>query len=74
MGAAHHRSGLGSRDQSANSAGGALVGFDPATGEFFSQTDIPSGGGTVRHMVYYEPAGELWFGTDTNYIGRAAIH
>lgn len=51
-----------------------LVGFDPATGEFFSQTDIPSGGGTVRHMVYFEPAGELWFGTDTNYIGRAAIH
>jgi virginiamycin B lyase len=51
-----------------------LVGFDPRTGSFFSQTDIPSGGGSVRHMHYFEPAGELWFGTDTNYIGRASIH
>lgn len=51
-----------------------LVGFDTASGEFFSITDIPSGGGSVRHMVYYEAAGEVWFGTDTNYIGRAAVH
>lgn len=50
-----------------------LVGFDPAAEEFFSITNIPSGGGTVRHMVF-EPNGRvLWFGTDRNTIGRAEI-
>ena len=51
-----------------------LVGFNPATSEFFSISDIPSGGDTVRSLHYYEPAGELWFATDTNYIGRASVH
>ena len=51
-----------------------FVGFDTATGAFLNQTDIPSGGGSVRHMYYYEPGGEVWFGTDTNYIGRAKVH
>lgn len=51
-----------------------FVGFDTQNLEFFSVTEIPSGGGTVRHMHYYEPAGEVWFGTDTNYIGRARVH
>ena len=50
-----------------------LVGFDPAAGEFFSSTPIPSGGGTVRHMVYHAPTATLWFGTDANTIGRATI-
>jgi virginiamycin B lyase len=51
-----------------------FVGFDAATEEFVSMTDIPSGGGAVRHMDYFAPAGEIWFGTDTNYIGRAKVH
>lgn len=51
-----------------------FVGFDTATGSFLNQTDIPSGGGSVRHMYYYESGGEVWFGTDTNYIGRAKVH
>ena len=50
-----------------------FVGFDPETEEFFSITDIGSGGGTVRHMVFYEPTRTVWFGTDTNTIGRARI-
>ncbi|MEM8772856.1 MAG: lyase [Pseudomonadota bacterium] len=50
-----------------------FMGFDPATEEFFSQTEVPSGGGTIRHMHYYEPTGEVWFGTDTNYVGRAIV-
>jgi virginiamycin B lyase len=50
-----------------------LIGFDPRTEEFFSSTAIPSGGGTVRHMVYHAPTREIWFGTDTNTIGRARI-
>lgn len=50
-----------------------FTGFDPGTGKFFSETPVPSGGGTVRHMHYHEPSGTVWFGTDTNYIGRAVV-
>lgn len=48
-------------------------GFDPKTEEFFSATEVPSGGGTIRHMHYHEASGAVWFGTDTNYIGRAIV-
>jgi len=51
-----------------------LVGFDTGTEMFLTETDIPSGAGSVSHMHYYEPAGEIWFGTSTNYIGRAKVH
>ncbi len=50
-----------------------LIGFDPRTEEFFSSTPIPSGGGTVRHMIFHAPTREIWFGTDTNTIGRARL-
>jgi virginiamycin B lyase len=50
-----------------------LVGFDPKTEKFFGETPIPSGGGTVRHMVFDERTGQLWFGTDANTIGRAGV-
>lgn len=50
-----------------------FVGFDPATEEFFSITEIPSGGGTVRHMVYHDATNSIWFGTDANTIGRARL-
>ena len=51
-----------------------FVGFDTTTEKFVSSSEIPSGGGAVRHMNYFEPRGEVWFGTDTNYIGRAIVH
>ena len=51
-----------------------LIGFDSKTATFLTETDIPSGAGSVSHMHYYEPTGEIWFGTSTNYIGRADIH
>ncbi len=51
-----------------------FVGFDTESEKFISGTDIPSGGGTIRHMYYHEPSGEIWFGTDTNYVGRAKVH
>ncbi len=51
-----------------------FIGFDTVSETFFSETDIPSGAGSVRHMYYFEPAGEIWFGTDTNTIGRAMVH
>lgn len=50
-----------------------FVGFDTETKEFISSTAIESGGGTVRHMVFHEPTNSIWFGTDTNYLGRATI-
>jgi virginiamycin B lyase len=50
-----------------------LVGFDPASGSFFSVTAIPSGAGTVRHMVYDVDRNSLWFGTDTNNLAQAIL-
>ena len=50
-----------------------FVGFNPATESFFGATEIQSGGGTVRHMHYHEASGAVWFGTDTNYVGRAIV-
>lgn len=50
-----------------------FVGFDPETETFFSETPVGSGGGTIRHMHYHEPSGTVWFGTDTNYVGRAVV-
>ncbi len=51
-----------------------FVGFDTRTLEFFSVTPIPSGGGTVRHMYFHAPAREIWFGADTNTVGRARVN
>lgn len=51
-----------------------FVGFDTVLEKFLSGTNIPSGAGSVRHMFYFEPAGEVWFGTDSNYVGRARVH
>jgi len=51
-----------------------MVGFDPRTEKFFSRTPVlPSGGGTVRHMVYDTKSRTIWFGTDTNQLGKAVI-
>ena len=50
-----------------------LVGFDPEAKEFFATVEVPSGGGTIRHMYYHPPTNEVWFGADTNTIGRLAL-
>lgn len=50
-----------------------LVGYDPKTRRFFSTTEIPSGGSTVRHMIFDPRKKELWFGTDKNTIGRVKV-
>jgi virginiamycin B lyase len=50
-----------------------LVGFDPVTESFIEPVDIPSGGGTVRHMQYDPATDVIWFGTDTNTIGRVHL-
>jgi virginiamycin B lyase len=51
-----------------------FVGFDTRSEKFLGSSEIPSGGGSIRHMNYFQPAGEIWFGTDTNYVGRAKVH
>ena len=50
-----------------------FIGFDPDTESFTNATEVGSGGGTIRHMHYHEPSGAVWFGTDTNYVGRAIV-
>lgn len=50
-----------------------FVGFDPETEQFFGTTAVPSGGGTIRHMVFDAPSNAIWFGTDTNTIGRIVL-
>lgn len=50
-----------------------FVGFDTRTSRFFGGTAVPSGGGTVRHMVFDPATRQIWFGADVNTIGRAAV-
>lgn len=50
-----------------------FVGFDPVSESFTEPVEVPSGGGTVRHMAYDAGRNAVWFGTDTNTIGRAAL-
>lgn len=50
-----------------------LVAFDPASASFVHELAVPSGGGTIRHMVYDPKADAIWFGTDANTIGRLAL-
>lgn len=50
-----------------------FVGFDTKTKEFITSEEVPSGGGTVRHMVFDKSTNAIWFGTDTNYLGRALL-
>jgi virginiamycin B lyase len=50
-----------------------LVGFDPASKQFFATGTVPSGGSTVRHMIFDAKRRDLWFGTDANTIARARV-
>ncbi len=50
-----------------------FVGFDTETEEFISVVEVESGGGAIRHMFYDEKTKSIWFGTDTNTVGRAVV-
>jgi virginiamycin B lyase len=50
-----------------------LVGFDSRTERYLESTPIPSGGGTIRHMVFDPKTGAIWFGSDVDTIGRADV-
>ena len=49
-----------------------IVGFDTEAKAFISNVDVPSGGGTIRYMYFHPPTGAIWFGADTNTVGRIA--
>ena len=50
-----------------------VVGFDPKEKRFFATREIPSGGSTVRHMIFHALTRTLWFGTDANTIARVRV-
>lgn len=50
-----------------------LHGFDMHAGTWLPATPVPSGGRVVRHMEYDRARNALWFGTDTNNLGRARL-
>jgi virginiamycin B lyase len=50
-----------------------FVGFDSRTHRFLPPVDVPSGGGTIRNMVFDPHARAIWFGSDANTIGRAQL-
>jgi len=50
-----------------------FVGFDTEDETFIDGVALESGGGTVRHMHYDRATNAVWFGADTNTIGRAQL-
>ncbi len=48
-----------------------LIGFKPATKEFFIKRKIPNSAGAVRNMTYAD--GNIWFGMDSNYLTRVRV-
>ncbi len=50
-----------------------FVGFDTRREEFVHNAEIPDSGGAVRHMYYDAKENVIWFGMDTNFIGRARL-
>ncbi len=51
-----------------------FVGFDPMTQQFFSINEVESGGRSIRHMYFHPETREIWFGADSNTIGRAKLN
>lgn len=50
-----------------------FIGFDTRTEQFISIDEVPSGGITIRHMVYDEKSDAIWFATDANTVGKAVV-
>jgi virginiamycin B lyase len=50
-----------------------IIGYDPRTGTFVPGVVVPSGGQTVRHVIYHKPTKTLWFGTDANTLARVTL-
>jgi virginiamycin B lyase len=50
-----------------------IVGFDVKDCAVMSTTWVPSGGGTIRYMIFDKNSREVWFGSDANTIGRFKV-
>lgn len=50
-----------------------FVAFDTRAESWGEKFPVPSGAGTVRHMVYEPDSNSIWFGTDMNTVGQARI-
>ena len=50
-----------------------FVGFDTKTERFLEAAAIPSGAGTVRHMMFEPRTNTVWFATDASTVGRAVL-
>lgn len=50
-----------------------LVEFDIAKQAFDTVIDVPNAGGSIRHMYFDDGRQSIWFGEDTNFIGRLRI-
>jgi len=50
-----------------------FVGFDSQTEQFISLDEVPSGGLTIRHMVFDKATNAIWFATDANTVGKAVV-
>ncbi|WP_448547516.1 Vgb family protein [Thalassotalea fusca] len=49
-----------------------VVVFDTQLEKFISSTPIPSGG-AIRHMIFDQERGLVWFGVDTGYLGNISM-
>lgn len=47
-----------------------MIGINTETGNFVYDEPVPESGGAIRHMYYDAEQNAVWFGMDTNYIGR----
>lgn len=50
-----------------------LVEFDIGKQQFETVIDAPNSGGSIRHMYFDAKTQSIWFGEDTNFIGRLRI-
>lgn len=50
-----------------------FIGFDSRTEQFISINEVPSGGITIRHMMFDDKKRAIWFATDADTVGRATV-
>ena len=50
-----------------------LVEFDVGKQAFDTVVDAPNSGGSIRHMYFDRGTQSIWFGEDTNFVGRLRI-
>ncbi|MEJ2093651.1 MAG: hypothetical protein P8X93_00295 [Gammaproteobacteria bacterium] len=50
-----------------------LVSYNPWEKKFSNISDIPSGGDRIDEMFFDKESGQIWFGSNTNFIGRAKL-